>query len=301
MDRRRPRVRFAFAAFVLIAGFAACRTVPAPDARASVEIAALDWLDADADPVRHLTTQPATCLSKPDDPEVQRGALLFTSPLLLGGQAAKAGLSCAACHRNGRGNPDFVFIGISGSPGTADVTHGLFSKLRADQVFNPVTIPDLAAQEGRTRVDRHTVGVLEVFLTAQIIEEFAGVAPESQAIADLAAYIRALDDRACDSTAFEDQTWQTEVDLLRAELSGQTPMPGAYVSAKRAALGRLHNRFPARAHEQLRADLITLSRALASGMTFEDLQAKLETLVTELEATTDQSLYNPSVLESALR
>jgi len=301
MDRRRPRVKYAFAAFVFIAGIAACGTVPPPDDRMSVKIATLDWLDAEADPVGHLTTQPASCLSKPDEPAVQRGALLFASPLLLGGQAAKAGLSCAACHRNGRDNPDFVFTGISGSPGTADVTHGLFSKLRADQVFNPVAIPDLVTQAGRTRVDRDTVGVLEAFLIAQIVEEFAGTTPERQTIADLSAFIRALDDRACDAGAFEDQTWQIEVDLLRAGLAGQGFMSGDYISAMRAAVGRLHNRYPARAHYQLRADLVALSRALTSDVALGVLQAKLELLATQLEAEVDQSLYNPRVLEKALR
>ncbi|MEM6586393.1 MAG: hypothetical protein AAF692_11620, partial [Pseudomonadota bacterium] len=35
------------------------------------------------------------------------GEALFKAPLLLGGQAAKAGISCHSCHVNGRGNPHF--------------------------------------------------------------------------------------------------------------------------------------------------------------------------------------------------
>ncbi|MGF7473737.1 hypothetical protein WFJ45_23635, partial [Salmonella enterica subsp. enterica serovar Minnesota] len=69
------------------------------------------------------------------------GRAAFNSPLLLGGQAARAGLSCASCHRNGRGNPDFHFPGISGAPGTADVTASLLSSHRGDGQFNPKPIP----------------------------------------------------------------------------------------------------------------------------------------------------------------
>ena len=301
MDRRRPRVRYAFAALALAASLSACQNDPQPGDRVTVEIAALDWLDRTADPVEHLTTQPATCLSEPHDPAVQRGALLFASPVLLGGQAAKAGLSCAACHRNGRGNPDFVFAGISGPPGTADVTHGLFSSIRADQVFNPVLIPDLATEAGHAKVDRETAGVLETFLTAQIVEEFSGTVPEPQAIADLAAYIRALDSRTCPGAAYEDQSWNTELNHLRAGLAGQGSMSSAYIGAMRAALGRLHNRIPGDNFASLRADLISFSRALAGGADIGVLRAKLESLVTDLDPAAAQSLYNPDILADALR
>lgn len=301
MDRRRPRVRYAFAALALAVGLTACQNDSQAGDRVTVEVAALDWLDLAADPVEHLTTQPATCLSEPNDPAVQRGALLFASPVLLGGQAAKAGLSCAACHRNGRGNPNFVFTGISGPPGSADVTHGLFSSVRADRIFNPVVIPDLATEAGHVKVNRQHVGELEAFLTAQIIEEFSGTAPEPQAIADLAAYIRALDDRTCSGGANELQSWRTEFNHLRAGLTSQGSMSDTYIGAMRAALGRLHNRFPGDNSAQLRADLIRFSRALAADTDISVLQEKLQTLATDLDAAADQSLYNPNILESALR
>ena len=111
----------------LLVGLAACQGAPPDTVQSPLDLTALQWLDSASDPVLHLTQHPSTCLTEPNLPAVQRGALLFESPTLLGGQAAKAGLSCAACHRNGRGNPVFVFPGISGPPGTADVTHGLFS------------------------------------------------------------------------------------------------------------------------------------------------------------------------------
>lgn len=300
MDRRRSRVKYAITGVVLMTGLAACQSDRHANEPVTVEIAALKWLDDAADPISHLTTQPATCVSMPEDPAVKRGALLFASPVLLGGQAAKAGLSCAACHRNGRGNPDFVFTGISGPSGTADVTHGLFSKIRADQVFNPVSIPDLATESGRTQVDRQLAGVLEAFLTAQIVEEFSGSVPEPQVVSDLAAYIRALDARACAADSSEPQSWQTEVSQLRSGLDEQVVNSGAYIGAMRAALGRLHNRFPAGEDAALRADLIAFSRSLASGEDFDGLRVRLDRLVPHLAAATERSFYHSDVLESAL-
>lgn len=300
MDRRRSRVKYAITGLVLMTGLAACQSDRHANEPVTIEIAALKWLDDAADPIAHLTTQPATCLSAPEDPAVKRGALLFASPVLLGGQAAKAGLSCAACHRNGRVNADFVFTGISGPPGTADVTHGLFSKIRADQVFNPVSIPDLATESGRMQVDRQLAGVLEAFLTAQIVEEFSGSAPEPQVVSDLAAYIRALDERACAADSFEAQAWQIEVSQLRSGLDEQIVNSGAHIGAMRAALGRLHNRFPAREDAALRADLIAFSRSLASGEDFDGLRVRLDRLVPHLAAATERSFYNPDVLKNAL-
>ncbi|MEM6411644.1 MAG: hypothetical protein AAF683_08925 [Pseudomonadota bacterium] len=215
MDRRRRNIKDWIVALTLLVGLAACQSNGQPHAASEIDIAALNWIGADIDPVVHLSQEPATCLTHGDLPSVLRGELLFNSPLLLGGQAAKAELSCAACHQNGRGNPDFVFPGISDAPGTADVSNGFFSKLRADHVFNPVHIPDLARAEGRTRVDRQTEGVLETFLRAQIIEEFAGNALEQETIQDLAAYIRALDDRACDTDEVRQPSWQDEMKRLR--------------------------------------------------------------------------------------
>lgn len=287
----------AFVAIVCLA-IAACQAALTHDL---VQIKALDWVGTDADPIAHLTQHPSTCLTAPNDPAVQRGALLFSSPLLLGGQAAKAGLSCAACHRNGRGNPDFFFAGISGAAGTADVTHGLFSKLRADHVFNPVVIPDLATDAGQTQVDRTIPGELETFLTAQIVEEFAGAAPETSVIADLAAYIRAIDDAACLANEDEPQTWEAEIALVRAGLTADRPAPSPYTDAMRAALGRIYERFPATGDASLGDALITLSRGIDDGMSAEAIAADVNRLYSRLGAMEQSSLYDPVVLARALR
>ena len=50
------------------------------------------------------------------------GELVFRSPLTLGREAARKGLSCDACHPNGAANTQFFITGISNIPGTVDVT-----------------------------------------------------------------------------------------------------------------------------------------------------------------------------------
>mmetsp|Transcript_12781 Transcript_12781/g.15388 ORF Transcript_12781/g.15388 Transcript_12781/m.15388 type:complete len:92 (+) Transcript_12781:189-464(+) len=90
MDRRRSRVKHAIVGLALMAGLGACQSDQHADQRVPVEFTALNWLDDAADPIAHLTTQPATCVSAPADAAVKRGALLFASPVLLGGQAAKS-------------------------------------------------------------------------------------------------------------------------------------------------------------------------------------------------------------------
>ena len=286
---------------ILLVALAACQAPPVTGSAPAVDIDALRWLDPSADPVAHLTTQPATCQTVPDSPSAQRGALVFSSPLLLGGQAAKAGLSCASCHRNGRGNSAFLFMGISGAPGTADVTHGLFSTVRADETFNPVPIPDLATAEGGTRVDREKAGVLEAFLKAQIVEEFSGTAPEPVVIDDLAAYIRTLDTAACTPSTHEAQSWRAEITLLRAGLTAPDVQSDTYRDAMRAALSRLYKRYPGQQHVNLRTDLIQLSRVLADGEQLENIGQTLGQLAKQLAGAEAGSLYNPEVLSRALR
>ena len=298
-------MRRGFAVAGLCAAIAACQGQIKETSNDPVDIRALTWISASTDPVQHLTRQPESCLTEPNDPAVRRGELLFNSPLLLGGQAAKAGLSCASCHRNGRGNPDFVFSGISGAPGTADVTSGLFSKVRADQVFNPVIIPDLALPEGQKNVDRAREGTLEIFLAAQIVEEFSGEVPSSPIIADLASYLRALDADACDSDALKPQTWRDELGRLRAggEYVSQ-PSAGsnvAYRSAMRTALGRLFERYPGREFDALRQAMVSLSRELGQNDVPDDLMSRLDDLESALAAGESQSLYDPNQLELALR
>ncbi len=267
MDCWRRGLRSCAASFAVALIATACHVTPETGEVSTPEIDALNWISEGVDPVEHLLQRPATCLSERKDAAVMRGALLFESPFILGGQAAKSGMSCAACHRNGRGNPDFALIGISGPPGTADVTNGFFSKGRADNVFNPVPIPDLASPDGKTRIDRTKTGLLEDFLSRQVTEEFDGPAPDPGVIADIAAYIRALDHRHCLPDEFEPQTWQYELSLLRLASAyinaNHLEASNAYVDAMRAALGRINARYQTPESHAVRDRLLDMSRKLA--------------------------------------
>ncbi len=122
--------------------------------------------------------------------DLELGEHLFKTPLLLGGQAAKAGLSCNSCHVNGRSNPAFQFPAISGEAGTADTTHSFFSKTLGNGEFDPVPIPDLT-QPGKVSHDLETRD-LEKFLGTIVVEEFGGEQPAPGVIEALSSYVRAL-------------------------------------------------------------------------------------------------------------
>ena len=77
------------------------------------------WLAPGADVVARLTRSPGECLAPGDDDQARYliaiGRAAFRTPFLLGGQAARGGLSCNACHIDGGDNPDFFLRGLSGA------------------------------------------------------------------------------------------------------------------------------------------------------------------------------------------
>lgn len=209
MDRgRRP------AALAVLLAFASLAASDAPP------LAEMRWLAAGADPVAVLTSQPTECIVVPNDKaaiwRINVGAAAFRSPLVLGGQAARAGLSCNSCHRNGRNNPDFHFPGVSGAPGTADVSSSLFSSHRGNGVDDPRPIPDLTGPPATRKVSRDRDSrALETFIHGLITEEFDGPEPSPTVLAGLSDYVRALGEgAACAPTAT--MRWLPSGDLARA-------------------------------------------------------------------------------------
>jgi len=159
------------------------------------------WLAPDTDIAAFLTAPADECLGVPSDEDeawrVEAGRALFRSPLVLGGPAARYGLSCNSCHRDGRDNPHFFLEGLSGAPGGADVTSALFSTSREDGAFNPKPIPDLAGAGAKSALGSSgRFHDLEGFIASAVSEEFQGAAPET-VIGALASYVRALDRRSC--------------------------------------------------------------------------------------------------------
>jgi hypothetical protein len=239
-------------------------------------VAALNWIDPAADPVDALAYEPTECLRMPADPaaaqSVEIGRAAFRTPLLLGGQAARAGLSCESCHQAGRGNPRFHFTGASGPPGTADVTLSLFSSRRGNGVFDPVAIPDLSGSRAHLKVAPEA---LPAFLRGLVVEEFDGSEPPPAVLNGLVAYVRALDPVACPAEARRPITATTWLEDARraaamaraALLAGDGPTALLMLSAARSRLGLIDERFAGLPSAQ--ADLRISGGALA------DLQAAI--------------------------
>jgi len=196
--RRRPATKLAAALSLLIAGTAGAALAALSDP----PIRAMLWVARDAPTARALGSAPTECLKLPADPalalKVEVGRAAFRTPVLLGGQAARAHITCETCHREGRDNPDFLFPGVSGAAGTADVTNSLFSTHRGNGIDDPKPIPDLSAPKARLKVDQDpATQKLEPFLHGLITEEFDGPEPTPAVMAGVAAYVRALDPAAC--------------------------------------------------------------------------------------------------------
>lgn len=311
MDRR-PR---ALASALLLAALPAL-AADAPPLRA------MRWLAPGTDLVAALAFAPTECLG-PVAPEaqvsVETGRAAFASPLLLGGQAARAGLSCAACHRNGRGNADFAFPGLSGAPGTADVTSSLLSSYRGDRVDNPVPIPDLAGPVAARKIDRDPAKPdLEAFVRGLIVEEFDGAAPPPAVLAGLAAYVRALSPAACPAAPRVPVTVSSVAsDADRAVAAAQAALTVgdkatavAMLLAARAQLGLLDERFAGAALAAERAAIrrsdTELAKLLAGVRGGDDVaaglvrwRAGLPALARGLEAGAQQSLFAPEQLARA--
>jgi len=305
---------------------AACAN--APEATAPVtsdSLRALRWVAPEADAVKALTTAPVACeASPPKEPNEERlkrtlGRLAFESPALLGGAAARMGLSCSSCHINGRGNPDFFIAGVSGAPGTADVTSSLFSKVRGNGAFDPVPIPDLAARDGTQMRDR-TSTLFEDKVRGLIVEEFDGQAPPPYVFEAVLAYLDSLDRAHCaDPVATQALDYLADYAgvlsaatiLLVREATPDVKL--FYIRAARERLERLHERFTGRGlgrgpgGEDARRHLETLSARFASAAdsiraseTAPDLTDDVITLIGPLSRQADVSLYNPDMLRAEL-
>ena len=226
------------------------------------------WLAPGADASAALTHRPTECLRRPADPEadyeIELGRAAFRTPLLLGGQAARAGLDCESCHRSGRGNPEFDFPGVSGAPGTADVTTAVLSSHRGDDVADPRPIPDLSGPKSALRVSQDRAsGALEADIAGIVTQEFDGAEPPPAVLTGLAAYVRALSPDACPAAQMEPLTAAAALaDVRRALLAALAALDHAdgasaalMIEAARSQLGDIAERYQA-------ADLAPARRTL---------------------------------------
>ena len=296
---------------------AACAS--APEAIAPVtsdSLRALRWLAPDADAVSALTTAPVACAPpaprQPDDQSLKLtlGRVAFESPALLGGAAARMGLSCASCHINGRGNSDFFVAGVSGAPGTADVTSSLFSKVRGNGAFDPVAIPDLAARDGTQMKDR-TSKPFEDKVRGLIVEEFDGQAPPPYVFDAVLAYLDSLDIAHCAEPAtmqkadyLDDYAAVMSASTILLKQDAPAEVKLFYIRAARERLERLHERFvggEARAAlEAMSVRFASVADDIRNGHAPTDFIRDLTSLIGPLFKEADRSLYNPDALKAAL-
>lgn len=303
MDRRVRPLR------LLIAGAALVAAGLAAGAAREPTLQALVWI-APGHEAAALTRQPATCLSdSPANPAVMAGRALFNAPQLLGGQAARAGVSCASCHSNGRRNPHFELSGISDAPGTADVSASFFSVARGNGRFDPKPIPDLALP-GQISRDPE-LRALEHFSRGLIVEEFSGQPPGDGALSDLAAYVRAA--KPCPGRTDESVRLASRIDLFRdsvrsaarAAAAGDRQTAVVLAGAARWHLGLIDERIAAGGHAQTRKELLRTSRRLQTiqggAITTKALLAMLarfdRNLAPRLLQAENSSLYRPELVD----
>lgn len=246
MGRGQARAGALIAAAALLCGGASPTALPLRDAR---------WLES-SDVAGDLTHQPAECRSRYADRSLERsaeiGRIAFRAPLLLGGQAARVGLSCSSCHQNGRTNAHFHFPGLSGDPGTADVTSSLMSSHRGDGIFNPKPIPDLAGDPAKLKVSRDPDSdELKRFIHGLITQEFDGPEPPPAVLDGLVAYVRSLSQRACRGPQLDRirlDSMLDDVDIAvrlakRSYADGDKATARLLVAAARSTLGKIDERF----------------------------------------------------------
>lgn len=313
MDRRRRTA--ALALCLALASLAASDAPP---------LAEMRWLAPEADVVAALGWQPAECLSAGPDPvsprqllDIEVGRAAFRSPLVLGGQAARAGLSCESCHRNGRTNPTFFFPGVSGAPGAADVTSSLFSSHRGNGVADPKPIPDLGGPRDRLKVMSRPEA-LPAFIHGLIVEEFDGPEPTPAVLAGLVAYVRAIRPETCDARPLPVTGPGYLLDAARAVDAGAALLAMGdretalvMIAAARTRLGRIDERYAGLGKSQalLRkssAELAQVEALVRAGdpaapARLDAWRAGTSELALTLRRDEPRSLFNPKRLAASAR
>jgi len=259
----------------------------AADAPKQIPIRDVRWLAVGV-PVERVNELPPECYRAPTNAKERRsaeiGRVAFRAPLLLGGQAARVGLSCSSCHRNGRTNPDFHFPGVSSAPGTADVTTSILSSHRGDGTFNPKPIPDLAGDPAKRIVTRDPrKRDLEKFIHGLITKEFDGPEPPREVLDGVAAYVRAIGPSNCEGGDIDvtAASLLLEIDLALKLARDEPDRPTArlLIGAARSNLGRIDERFE-------------LPAVNADRRLLDDADAELRAVQEGLGSTGERKLWN---------
>ena len=268
------------------------------------------WTPAGERLAYDMTHAPAECASEPT-PASEIGRALFRSPNLVGGPAARAGLSCHACHSNGRVNARFLLSELTNRVGAADVTSEWASKVRGDGIDNPVDIPDLAGLNERAAFGQARDPSLEHFVRGVIVEEFQGETPPAQAFDGLIAYLRGL--RVCDVAMTPVTLAHAADDVRRAVAAAghaDAETARAVLLAAQDAVGRIVERLPPRRFARERAALEALARELgamrngdahaAMAAALPGWRARFDAAITRVARLDQLTYFNERALARAL-
>jgi cytochrome c peroxidase len=125
---------------------------------------------------------------------VALGNMLFSSADIFGEPARSAGISCETCHAAGHANLGLYVPGLSGPPGTFDVSNGFFHPIADDHVFNPVRIPSLRGVRFLAPYGRDgRIASLRDFTRNVIVGEFAGAEPDPLILDALVSYMQEIE------------------------------------------------------------------------------------------------------------
>ena len=279
----------------------------------------LTWIGPSSDPVDVLTAPVTSCL-RPEQSAQERQAIAigeaaFSNPQILGGQAARARLSCASCHIGGGANPSFFLPGLSDAPGHADTTSSIFSAVREDGVFNPKPIPSLyqIAEEGRANHEEFEQRLVN-FVVSAVEDEFQGEPLPPSVLNGLISYIRHLDANACQD---REQVRKVSDDVKavrkQLELAVDLYVDGDERAAQLMLLGAqnklffINERYSTDELQVLSSEVVSLSRQLGQlrdePLTKDVIRAKIATfdeLAAHLVQEEQRSFYNRVMLEAAL-
>jgi hypothetical protein len=260
-----------------------------------------------------LTHQRAECLAA-RSPQTEVGRALFRTPVLFGGPAARAGLSCHACHSNGGVNARFLLAELTDRAAHADVTSEWSSRVRGDSIANPLPIPDLAGVSEHATFGQAREPSLETFVRSVIVDEFQGETPPGQAFEGMIAYLRALRTEACPAGDVRVTLASAADDVRRtvaAAESADGATAGLLLLAGQDSIGRIVERLPARTFARDRGRLETLARELGALRNAGDLdvamaaalpgwRARFDAAVARVSRREARTYFNEATLRRAL-
>jgi cytochrome c peroxidase len=122
------------------------------------------------------------------------GDMAFDSAFIFGEPARSLNITCNTCHNKGVTNPNLFIPGLSGSPGTVDVSSSFFAPHANNGHFDPLDIPDLRGIRFTAPYGRNgRFESLREFARNVIVNEFDGPEPDPMMLDAMVAYMMEFD------------------------------------------------------------------------------------------------------------